>query len=963
MRIISKLFLAIVCCALPIVGSAQTVILSSDFFKPTSFKIETEVVDSLSKEPITFASVYLKNVKDTIITNFALTDTLGKVALTEVTRGEYDLFVEYLGYKMYKKTFYIRKNEKLPRILLQEDKRVLEAAKVSAVGTAVEFRQDTVIYNAASFRSLAGDKLADLLKKMPGIEVGEGGDIKVNGKSVTKLTINGKTFFMGDNKAALDNLPAQFVDKVKVIDKEEDKAAFSGIKSGEKEKVMDVELKEEYKKGFFGNAKLTGGTSMAGDGEFIDDRRLLYDASTMISAYGEKNQFTAVANARNTLTSAPAGMIVFGDGNAGEDLTLGSGGLNSSWSAGANFNTEKVKGFEATLSAKHDNQSVLKHSRSERTTFLDGGDLDDVSDRSGSGQLQTTKLLLVLNKKDRSKYFLEFTPSFTHKSLEDGYTTLSTSKQGEVRKNGTEARTSSFSELFSTGGNFNFGVKKLGKERRVLQLYGGYNFQTVEGFKDDISSTQYASGTVDRDLHYINDNSHSSVSLSLDYVEPFGENWAVSASGGLQSRSQSKVSDAFNPDGSANDYYTSITDNDYLSYRTDLLAQYSKKQTSVQLGGSFFAVRNEIRARSYGLDTKTGFGEWQKSFSPRLNLNTSIKQIYIYASLYTSVSNPSSSSLVPTFNLVDPTRISLGNIYLRPSLSNSAYAGINGRLGKATLNTYLSGDLDDRGVISAIWFDENSVRYSIPVNSKKPSTSLMVSPSINFPLNESGSVSLGVNASASLSKSVSYQAKGTLEGFDVDAFDYSSFMDRFWGDPSGNLFYSGASGFDESTTRRNEFRCGTNLRVNLEDFGLTASYALSNSRSRYSLDSRANTNVWNNRLSIRPQYTTKHDFELSLSSFYEIRRGYGEGYDKGFGDIDLQVTKNFKAFSIGLIGSNLLNNSVNNSLSHIVRDNYYEDSYSLVQGRRLLLSFVYNFGKMNAANSRKAREASMMMSL
>ena len=186
------------------------------------FRVTLSVADSLSGESVPFASVYLKPVKDTIITNFTLSDSKGEAVLDRVVRGEYSLNVEMLGYKPYRKVMYFTGPKNLGKILLQEDQQVLEAARVSAAVAPLDVKGDTLIYNAAAFSVAENDVLRDLLKKMPGIEVGDDGSVKVQGESVNQITVNGRTFFMGDKRAALDNLPAKAVEQIKVTDHETD---------------------------------------------------------------------------------------------------------------------------------------------------------------------------------------------------------------------------------------------------------------------------------------------------------------------------------------------------------------------------------------------------------------------------------------------------------------------------------------------------------------------------------------------------------------------------------------------------------------------------------------------------------------------------------------------------------------------------------------------------------------------
>ena len=159
-----------------------------------AFPIVLTVADSLSGEPVPFASVYLKPAKDTIITHFTLSDAQGRAMLDQVVRGEYNLNVEMMGYKPYRKKFYFTDYKNLGKILLQEDARVLEAAKVTAAVAPIEIKGDTVVYNAAAYDVAQNDMLKDLLKKMPGIEVDDDGSVKVQGESVNQITVNGRTF-------------------------------------------------------------------------------------------------------------------------------------------------------------------------------------------------------------------------------------------------------------------------------------------------------------------------------------------------------------------------------------------------------------------------------------------------------------------------------------------------------------------------------------------------------------------------------------------------------------------------------------------------------------------------------------------------------------------------------------------------------------------------------------------------
>lgn len=931
--------------------------ISEDMFGRTSFTVKAQVLDSLTKEPVAFASAYLRHPKDTVITSFALTDTLGKATLKDVAKGEHLLCIEYLGYKPVYRKIFVRSNYDAKVILMQPDDKVLKAASVSAVGTPMEMKGDTLVYNASSFRVMSNDNLADLLKKMPGVEVGEDGTVKVNGKEVSKITVGGRTFFLGDNKATLDNLPARIVDKVKVIDKESESAEFTGIK-GDKEKVMDVELKEEYKSGWFGNAKLSGGTTASGkdDNGFKERKDLLFSGSAMVSAYGERNQLTTIANGYNFMAPG-SGMLVMYDGNESDVPSLPYNGMHRRWQVGTNLNSDVIKGFTTDASVVYSSENVDKRSRTDRTSFKEDGDLFDTSGEVENGNLDKFSVRAEFKKKNRKKTSLYFRPSFTWYDHNSTSTVNSRSLMGEEERNRSVSNSFSRRRGVSTAGNLNTGINKLGKDRRALTLDVDYKLSSNDGNSTEYSKTTFASsGNEDiRDLTYDNNGSYSDISGSVNYVEPFGKNWALAATVSSRYSVRKSTSEASNADGSANDYYSSVSDNYYFSNVGQILAQYNKGKTNVQFGGQARLYKNENYARSFGLDTKTGVDEWQTTLSPFVNVRYSDKNNNVYFRLSSRTARPSSASIVPTFNIVNPTRITAGNIYLKPVTTESATASYRGSWGKARFNGWMFGDYSSNSQVSAIWFDKNSVRYSIPVNTRKPSYTCSTDFNFFTPLSKDGKLQLSVSGGLAINRSVSYQSKGSLDGIDLDSFDYTGFMDNFWGDASGDRFYSGQSGFQESLTRILRTDLSIELTLNLERFSVQLAPAVNNSRSRYSLDSRANTNYWETFLSISPSYTSPHEFEFQSDFSYRILRGYGSGYNDDYVRWNFSVGKNIKSFNITLTAQDLLDSA--RSLRRNVQDDYVQNSYTNVLGRRIILSFTWNFGKMDASKSGAAQNA------
>lgn len=245
-----KLFIMALMMLIGIAAKAQVVILNDSMFEGRMSEIKATVIDSLTNEPVPFASVYVIPAKDTTITNFTLTDAKGVAKLEEVPYGNYVFRVEMMGYKAFVKERYFRERQAdMGTIRLQLDKNYLQSATITDVGNPITIKKDTVEFNATSFRVGSNAMLKDLLQRMPGMEITSDGKVKFNGETIDKLTVGGRTFFFNDQSTALNNLPASVVDKIRVIDRESEQTRASGIQDGNREKVLDVGLKKEYEDG------------------------------------------------------------------------------------------------------------------------------------------------------------------------------------------------------------------------------------------------------------------------------------------------------------------------------------------------------------------------------------------------------------------------------------------------------------------------------------------------------------------------------------------------------------------------------------------------------------------------------------------------------------------------------------------------------------------------------------------
>lgn len=194
--------------------------------------VTLSLTDSSTGEAVGFATVSITKPGNTKPYKYALSDDKGKTVFDKVAAGKYVLKAELLGYKPLTKDIEVKGKLDLGALKMDPDKQVLDAASVSAAGNPIVIKKDTIEYNASSFKTTENDVLEDLLKKLPGVEVSEDGTVTANGQTISKITIDGKTFFLDDPQLASKNIPAKIIDKVKVVEKKSEQAEFTGIDDG-----------------------------------------------------------------------------------------------------------------------------------------------------------------------------------------------------------------------------------------------------------------------------------------------------------------------------------------------------------------------------------------------------------------------------------------------------------------------------------------------------------------------------------------------------------------------------------------------------------------------------------------------------------------------------------------------------------------------------------------------------------
>ncbi|MNK48162.1 hypothetical protein D3C87_669880 [compost metagenome] len=272
-----------------------------------SHKANGRVLSENADQPIGGASVFVFYGKDSLK---AITDTSGFFSFNKLPATKFTLKVRSLGYKTFVQEYDFNGESslKLPDIFLQQEAQMLKDVVIKGKINPVTIKEDTLEFNAAAFATVEKARLSELLKQLPGLQISKDGEVTYMGKKLDKMRVNGKEFFTGNLKDLMAKLPADLAARVQIIDDYGDRADFTGIKTGDPKKIVNIVTKDKKNSGRFGNGEFTGGTNkqfgFAGNANFWEDEKQIstdLTLSTQDNGAGIANRIGANASYNDKL--------------------------------------------------------------------------------------------------------------------------------------------------------------------------------------------------------------------------------------------------------------------------------------------------------------------------------------------------------------------------------------------------------------------------------------------------------------------------------------------------------------------------------------------------------------------------------------------------------------------------------------------------------------------------------------
>ena len=946
--------------------------------------IKGVLVDESTGEPVGFATVSLTRDGQTKPAKYTLTDDKGAFTLESVRNGSYSLVAELLGYQPYSSQIKMEsKAIDLGKIEFKVDREQLEAAEVAALGNPVVIKKDTIEYNASSFLSTDNDNLVDLLKKMPGIEVADNGTITVNGQSVSKITVQGKTFFLDDPQIASQNIPAKLVKKLKVIRKKSEQAEFTGIDDGQEETVIDLSVQPGMMKGLVGRVTAGVGHDVpAHEGDLNDWR---YSGNAFLGRFTDNTQISLILNANtanvqgstNFSGNMMGGMMGGGMGGGMGRGFGGGGGINSSYMAGLNA---AGNAFEDRMEVggnynfNHNQSDML--SESSTINSLTGMNQMVNSNSASTNLSNGHNFGLRLEHKFSENTSILFQPSIRFGG--GSYVQTSTSETfrdddqtgNYYQLNDSYTDNSGANKNFSTQGFLLF-RQRLGIPGRTLTVNTNFNLSDNKMDATNHNGTNYyQSGSVTGGSevlqNVLQDQKSYSINTRATYTEPLGNYFYLEANYSFnwsKSLSEKNTYDLLNG-GVLDQMYSNAIENLNRRHEIGGNVLYQDDRWHLQAGFTAMPQYTYNSTTIFDAATKTNvpqiYEDNRWNFSPQVMMFVDINDDTTLRFFYRgNSSQPSTQQLMPVPDNTNPLRVSFGNPTLTPYFThniNMEYRTSN-RENFSSFNVRANGGFTQNQISNVVITGDNGGQYTMPFNA--PVTG-------NASLNFFNNTPLGKNSPFSINNNtgVSWRQSFAYEGVDVDMSRYTDedggfyeFMNWFIDQFNDPVYYK--AHIVENFT--NNLNVNERLRLTYRGLALQATLGASTNMSKTwygqkgdaaanATKAAQNTTTWNNAVTGELTWNwTLTGMSLTANANYRWYNGYTTPVDPQM-IINMTVSKSIGSANISLYVADLLGQS--RALSVTDASSQHIETLSNTLGRYVILSFSYNFGSMGRGQGR-----------
>jgi len=906
--------------------------------QPSRVSIKGTIKDANNVEGA-FATVMLLNPKDSTLQNFTQSNDHGGFAFNNVKNTSYILkvsLISYLPMQMHIAASPTAVND-LGVVTIKPIAKELFEVVIREAKAPLTIRGDTIEYDATTFKAPPGSSVEDLLRRLPGIEVDASGNLKTQGKDVKRVYVDGKTFFGDDPKGATKNLDANAVSKVQVFDEKSEQAKLTGVDDGVKEKAMNLELKEEYKKGSFGKLTAAGGANEEGVGRWAGRGSFNhFNKTSQLSfiAYGNNINETGVNwedytefKGQSTFDDRDNGDFGFSSGRRGYYYMSDEGspmsyfdgrGFTKNYGGGANYNFDNKKTkFSGSYFYKN-NQQTYKEINYRQTFYGDSTfSNNDTTKYSDTRQNHTIAARIEHNLDSNNviiaKANFRYSMINSDNEMNDFYTLSNETLLNNLFRNNSIDKNS---WKLTSAAIYRHKFKTKG---RSFAISAAYNRNPVSDDEDYYSKNHFYIPAFMEEIHRreAENINKEQIKSSLLYTEPLSKRFFLELFDNFNTsdnKDNRQITDALHNDiriDSLSVYYTNKVSIDRLG--TDV--RYSFNGLNIMLGvaGQYLQMNGKYSGEKGGTLIVPAINKTYWSLSPKFDFTYQLpNNMWLSCEYGYDVTEPSFEYLQPVPNVSNPLYQTEGNIDLKPERTHEV---------NLNYSYYNPASFTNLGLYVDYSYCANNITYN---------QNLMLVDSIGI---------------VTISKPENNSESNSLSSYIWAGFPI--IKTKFTNDWSFDFFYgnSGAHINDVfNTTQRYQYSLHTSFDLTPgQKLVIALSGNATLSQTKFSINTSRNQLIqeYTAGLNVKWQFAKKSFFESNFD--YEFNRNSLYNYDKNFPVFNASVRQLLgkkNHFEIRLAAFDILNKK--QYIQQYASQNFYSRSTAETLARYFMLSFSYN---------------------
>jgi hypothetical protein len=901
MKFFCLLIITIFVCA---IGVAQTFTVTGNIFNEKN-------------NPLRSADILVSSKKDT--TEFKTETAKDGGFSISVPSGSYYLSVAAHGYEGYSDSFIIGSAPLAAGVIhLIPVTYLLDEVKIVQKVLAMVQRDDTVEFNSGAYKVNPDADAADLVKKMPSIEISDK-QIKAQGENVTKVLVDGKPFFGSDPFAALKNLPADVIDKVQVYNEKSDQEQFTGFSEGAASKTINVITKPGKKKGFFGKVYAGYGPSaIPGSSADVGDK---YGVGTTLNQFSGDRRITITEQSNNVNAQN------FTSDNSGVG---GGGGLATTNATGINYSEKwgKKTDISASYFFNETNSSIERQLRKTYILSVDSGQVYNESNPVTSHN-DNHRFNLRFNYAIDSMNSVLWQPAISVNNSKNNTGQQGNTTEAMMPVNQVSNRNIGQTTSFNLSGGLLF-RHKFYKKGRTFSLNANTNNSTNNGKTIHTAEDIYFTGAISNDTinqQILQKQNTWNLSGNATYTEPAGNHGLVKLeyTMGYQPARSDKNASRYSYTTDSYSIPDIVLSN---SFRSSNLSHKAGGSYLYRMGKGEFSVGVNYQLTELRTDQAApvsyNFSQNFENILPTATLHYKFSKTHNLQITYnTGTQVPSVTQLQNVITDADPLHLYAGNPLLKQPYQHTLTIRYTG-MGSKTKNNISAS------VTGAV------TQHAITSNSIIAERDTLIAQSIVLHRGSQLTTPQNIDGNQTLSANVSY---GVPLGFlkcHLNAAANAT-LSRIPAVVNNEVNYQ-----DNKNTGIT-ISVSSNISENIDFTVSSASSRVSNSNA---INRQLNTNYFNESGKASLNLIMWKGIVFNTALAYQANAGLAAGYNKDYLLWNVSLGKKIfkkRQGDIRLSAFDMLNQ--NNNIQHTVTDLYIQDSRSNTLQRYFLLVFTYKISE------------------